>query len=226
MCTGLLDLLYPPLCIACDRRTFDAQNLFCMDCQAQLHPTGMQHLQENEFTRKFAGRIPIAHGAALFYYLKGSRLQLAIERLKYKNEPEIGIALGNYFGQLLKPIPHYQQLDFIVPVPLHPSKKVQRGYNQAAMIARGLAESLSLNVHENILQRIRQTNSQVNKGRMERLDNMQSAFAIKSTKNLQSAHVLLVDDILTTGATLEACAMQLLSAFDCKISMATIGYAG
>lgn len=224
--TGLLDLLYPPLCISCNRRTFSVQHLFCLNCQAHIHPTDMVYHPSNPFTAKFSGRIPLKQGAALFYYIKGSRLQLALERLKYKNEPEIGFSLGEYLGLLMKGQDHFQDLDLIVPVPLHPRKEMQRGYNQSALIAQGIGKSISIPVEERALQRQLYTNSQVQKSRADRLENMQFAFKASTKINLKDKHILLVDDILTTGATLEACALQLLVVHDCKLSMATIGFSG
>lgn len=178
---------------------------------------------ENEFTLKFKGRIPLNKGAALFYYQKGSRLQLAMERLKYKNEPDIGISLGNYFAKRLDQNPFIEAVDMILPVPLHPSRERIRGYNQSAMIAKGFSEISRIPVKEKILVRSKITKSQIDKNRMERIDNMQSVFDVKYPEKIENKHILLMDDILTTGATLEACALQLLKTANCKISMLTIG---
>ncbi|MBK9109346.1 MAG: ComF family protein [Saprospiraceae bacterium] len=220
---GCLELFYPNLCICCEARCFSAEQIFCLDCQSQLPPSEMYQFAENEFTLKFKGRIPLHKGAALFYYQKGSRLQLAMERLKYKNEPDIGISLGSYFADRLYQNPFIEALDLILPVPLHPSRERIRGYNQSAMIARGFSEISKIPVKENILLRSKETKSQIDKNRMERIDNMQSVFEVRQAEKIENKHLLLIDDILTTGATLEACALQLLKTAPCKISMLTIG---
>lgn len=220
---GCLELLYPTLCICCDAKCLSPDQKFCLECQAQLSPTDMYRFAENEFTLKFKGRIPLYRGAALFYYHKGGRLQLAMERLKYRNEPEIGLSLGAYFANRLEQVAQLQQADMILPVPLHPNRKRIRGYNQSAMIARGFSEVSSIPVFENILIRSKETKSQVDKNRLERLDNMQSVFSIQNHHKIESKHIIIMDDILTTGATLEACALQLLKSAPCKISILTIG---
>ncbi|MBK8954361.1 MAG: ComF family protein [Saprospiraceae bacterium] len=220
---GCLELLYPNLCICCEGKCLTPGQKFCLECQSQLPPSEMYRYRENEFTLKFRGRVPLSLGAALFYYQKGSRLQLAMERLKYKNEPDIGISLGAYYAQLLKQNELLQNVDLLMPVPLHPSRQRIRGYNQSAMIARGFSEVSSIPVVENVLLRSKETKSQVDKNRMERIDNMHSVFSVKQAEKIENKHIALMDDILTTGATLEACALQLLKASHCRISMLTIG---
>lgn len=221
----LLNLLYPNLCIYCESRTHSSSELFCLDCQYQVHPTGMYYLKENEFTSHFKGRVNLAQGAALYYYVKGGRLQKAMELLKYKDKPEIGYRLGKFFGSILKSIPSYTFIDLIIPVPLHPRRKILRGYNQSALIARGLSEQLQIHVYENLLIRNKETNTQTEKNRMERSLNMQKVFALLNPEKINGKHILLVDDILTTGATLEACARLIQNQTSAQISMVTIGMA-
>jgi len=217
-----LDLLYPNLCIACEGRTHAREALFCLQCQYQVHPTQMQLLKENQFTQHFKGRIPIVAGASLYYYSKGSKVQKALEQLKYRGEYEVGIRLGKHFGDLLKNIACYQNLDYIIPVPLHPKRKIQRGYNQSAQFAKGLSESLECPFREDILIRTKETITQTTKNRMERNQNIQSAFKLQRPDLIKGRYVLLVDDILTTGATLESCALTLQQAEAVRISMVTI----
>ena len=181
---------------------------------------------ENAFTAKFNGRVQMVAGAALYDYVKGGRIQDAIERLKYRNEKEIGTELGRYFGLLLQGQSAYCEAQLILPVPLHPRKKAKRGYNQSALIASGLSESLHIKWREDVLERTKFTDSQVQKNRMERMRNMADAFQVKKQDLLKNTHVLLVDDVLTTGATLEACALQLYKICpEIRISMLTIGIA-
>lgn len=217
-----LDLLYPNLCIACEGRTHGREELFCLSCQYQVHPTYMEQLKENEFTQHFKGRIPIVAGASLYYYSKGSKVQKALELLKYRGEYEIGIRIGQHFGKLLKSIEAFQNLDYIIPVPLHPKRKIQRGYNQSAQFAKGLSDSLACPYREDILIRTKETITQTTKNRIERNQNIQSAFQLKRPDLIKGSYVLLVDDILTTGATLESCALTLQQTEQVAISMATI----
>lgn len=217
-----LDLLYPNLCIACEGRTHAREELFCLPCQYQVYPTQMHLMRENEFTHHFKGRISIVGGAALYYYSKGSKVQKALELLKYRGESEIGIRIGRHFGTLLKNSPNFKNLDFIIPVPLHPNRKNQRGYNQSAQFALGLSESLDCPTREDILIRTKETITQTAKNRIERNQNIQAAFKLQRPDLIKGRHILLVDDILTTGATLESCALTIQQAEQVVISMATI----
>ncbi|HEX5624884.1 MAG TPA: phosphoribosyltransferase family protein, partial [Saprospiraceae bacterium] len=161
-------------------------------------------------------------GAALYYYIKGGRLQQAMEGLKYRNRPDIGLELGRFYGMLLRDHDPYRQAQLILPVPLHPKRKAQRGYNQSAMVAKGLFESMGIPFREDLLVRKKETNSQTEKNRMDRVVNMQSAFELKKPELLKNLHLLLVDDILTTGATLEACARLLTRVEGTRISLVTL----
>ncbi|MBK6544970.1 MAG: ComF family protein [Saprospiraceae bacterium] len=221
----ILDIFYPVLCIVCGHRTHSAAELYCMDCQYQLHPTGMYKHKENEFTAHFMGRTELESGAALYYYIKGGRFQQAIQLLKYKNRADIGLRLGAFYGMLLRDFEPYRSVDLIIPVPLHPKRQIQRGYNQSAMISQGLSSSMHIPWKEDILTRKKETYTQTEKNRQERLRNMQSVFELNNAAEIQGKHILLVDDILTTGATLEACASVLKKAKSVKISMATLAIA-
>ncbi len=221
---SLINLFYPNLCVLCEFRTHSKEELFCMNCQYHVHPTGMYLYRDNEFTDHFQSRIDIVHGVALYYYVKGGRIQKAIELLKYKNRPEIGLRFGRFLGTLLHQIPEYQSIDLIVPVPLHPQKKLRRGYNQSHLFACGISDALKVGVDEFFLKRLFDTSSQTQHNRLERGINMQSAFEL-NCKDGRHKHILLVDDIMTTGATLEACGRVIQNHSDTRISMATIAIA-
>ncbi len=181
--------------------------------------------QSNAFTERFWGRLPVVTGSALYYFNRKSPIQKALHRLKYQNQAEIGVRLGNVFGRLLKQSPFYQELEGIVPVPLHPKKEQLRGYNQSAMLAKGLADALQIPVMTSVLIRTAFSDSQTRKKRMARFDNVQEVFALKHTDRIRGKHLLLVDDVLTTGATLEACGKVLLEVPSVQLSMATIAVA-
>ncbi len=218
----LLSLFYPHLCAACGERTPPRGQVVCVSCLYKLPKTNFHLHKENLFTERFWGRLPLEAGASFFYFNKGSRVQQLIHRLKYKNKQEIGVQMGRLYGQELLQSSIFNQVDLIVPVPLHPKKEWARGYNQSALIARGLSESMNKPWLQKGLQRRVHAESQTRKSREERLDNISRAFSIGDADALRGKHVLLVDDVLTTGATLEACGLCLLEVPDVRLSMATL----
>ena len=222
---GLLHLLYPSLCAGCDADLPSAQYCFCMRCLGKLQPAEMHLTPENAFTERFWGRVRVESGAAMYHFSRKSPIQRALHLLKYGNQPDIGVRIGRRFGYLLAGSPLFRQVEAIVPVPLHPQKERLRGYNQSAMLAQGIAEALSVPVLSNALVRRSFTSSQTRKKRMERFENVGTVFTLKQPKSIEGKHLLLVDDVLTTGATLEACGNTLLEAPGTHLSMATIAIA-
>lgn len=181
--------------------------------------------KENPFTDKFLGRINLEAGAALYYFNKESKVQNLIHHLKYNGKREIGVVLGRKFGGELARSILFSEVDLIVPVPLHLRKLRQRGYNQSEMFAQGLSESLRRPYSANALMRLVHSSSQTKKSREARLLNVADVFAVNKPQRLVGKHVLLVDDVLTTGATLETCAAKILELPGTKVSMATIAMA-
>ena len=222
---NFINLIYPKLCLACDGNLPPYEELICIKCQYQLPKTNHHKSKENPFTERFWGRVPIETGASMYYFTLGSRVQHLIHQLKYENKSEIGYKLGKLYGYQLKEEPHFQNIVAIVPVPLHPKKMHIRGYNQAAAIGEGLAESLNIPHYPHALYRKVFTNTQTKKSRAERLENVFQAFAVKNVNQLKGKHILLVDDVLTTGATLEACATRILEVEGTKVSLMTIAIA-
>jgi len=185
----------------------------------------MHLAQTNAFTDRFWGRVPIVTGAALYFFSRKSPIQKALHRLKYQNQSDIGTRIGRQLGHLLKQSSLYADLEGIIPVPLHPKKERLRGYNQSAMLAAGLADALRLPVMTGVLIRNAYSESQTRKRRMARFNNVQDVFSVQRPDRIRGKHLLLVDDVLTTGATLEACGQALLQAPDVRLSMATIAIA-
>jgi ComF family protein len=223
--SGLLHLAYPDLCAACQYDLPVTGNCFCIRCQLKLHPSDMYKSVENEFTQRFFGRLLLQTGAAQYYFTRKSPIQRAIHQLKYRNQPEVGIKIGRDFARQLRTNPVFKSVDMIVPVPLHPRRERLRGYNQSTMFARGLSEILEAPVVTHVLQRQKFTQTQTRKKRLERFQNMGNVFVVKHPDALAGKHILLVDDLLTTGATLEMCGLALLEAPGSQLSIATIAIA-
>lgn len=220
-----LSLFYPRLCLACKKEAVQSGQINCIACEYALQKMELSSYteQENLVTGKFWGRIPIKYGAALYPFTKEGRTQKLIHELKYKGQKEVGILLGKRLGRKLKEVAYFRNIDFIVPVPLHPKKLKIRGYNQAALIAEGLSESMEIPYLSNGLIRSIHSRSQTKKTREERFKNVSDVFQVNENLLLDGKHILLVDDVLTTGATIESCASQLLQLPNTTISVAVIG---
>lgn len=222
---GFLHLLYPKLCVACDEDLPAGKSCFCFSCRLKLDPANMHLQYNNEFTDRLWGQIRIESGAALYYFTRKSPIQQALHQLKYHDKPDVGIKLGRELGSLLSQSPCFNTIDLVVPVPLHPRKEQLRGYNQSAMFAEGIAEAMDLPCLTRALVRRVFAESQTKKKRLDRFDNVDESFAVVRPERLQNKHILLVDDVLTTGATLESCGRTILSIPGTKLSMATIAIA-
>ncbi len=230
----LLALLYPTLCVACDDVLIRGERECCTPCRTDLPVLGY-HLpsataapKDTPLARRFWGKLPVAHALAYVQFGAKGRVQHLLHRLKYENQPEIGQMLGRWFGEELAQTGYNGLFDGIVPVPMHANKQRIRGYNQAECFADGLAESLALPVWPVMLTKVSQTESQTRKSRLARWQNVGTGFAVsaEAAAELMGQRVLLVDDVLTTGATLEACAGVLLAGGARSVSIATIASAG
>jgi ComF family protein len=193
-----------------------------MHCKAQVSESSDYLEIENNFTHHFWGRVKIVTGASLYYYNKGGKVQTAIQKLKYKNKREVGRSFGTNMGIKLRRSPLYQDIDLIIPVPLHFKKEKKRGYNQSDLFAEGISTGMKIPWSRKHLKRKKNTDTQTNKNRNERIENVLSAFTVDNHRNLIGKHILLVDDVLTTGATLEACAQELIKIEGLRVSCATI----
>jgi ComF family protein len=222
---GLVHLFYPRLCEGCSKPLLASEEVLCISCALEIPETNYHHIPENQTELLFAGRIPFIRATSFAYFTNDGLLQHLIHGLKYKDKKEIGYYLGKKFGQSLLSTDWISSIDVIIPVPLHPAKQTKRGYNQSMLIAEGMDEVLHRPASDKILLRSRDTESQTRKTRAERVDNMAGAFKVNEKSELAGKHVLICDDVLTTGATLEACALALLAHKDVKISIATIGIA-
>lgn len=220
-----VSLLFPELCKACGESLVAGEDLLCIDCRYNLPFTDFHLKPDNLVAQQFWGKIHLEAAYAMCYFTKGGKMQHLMHQFKYRGIQNIGNLLGNIAGEQLNKNPVFSRADLIIPVPLHKSRLRKRGYNQSANFAEGLAEKLNIPVDEHNLVRIRATETQTHRSRFSRFENMQQVFALTNPETLVNKHVILVDDIVTTGSTLEACGAELLKVEGLKLSIATIAYA-
>jgi ComF family protein len=219
-------LFFPRLCLACQQTMASEEAFICLDCQATLPETDFHLSKENAFTARFDGRVRVETAAALFFFTKKSKTQHLVHQIKYGDKREAAFEMGRCLGQKLVNQAHFQGIDCIIPVPMHPKKRVRRGFNQAEIFANGLAETMHIPVDIVVLQKTKMTETQTKKSRLERLKNAEDVFLLTDPSVLDHKKVLIVDDVMTSGATLESCANTILAASpNTKISFATIAFA-
>jgi len=223
--SGLLHLFFPQLCAGCHRPLLREETLLCLGCNLELPRCGFHDQPDNAAAARLAGRIPFQHATSFAHFVTDGLLQHLLHRMKYQGQKSIGRQLGRLFAWDLEQTSWHKEIDLIIPVPLHPKKERQRGYNQSALIAGSMAAVWGIAQGEQLLRRVRFTESQTKKSREERIANVAGAFALPKPEKLRGKHILLLDDVLTTGATLEAAAQALLQVPDVKISIATIALA-
>lgn len=221
--TDLLQLLFPRNCNACGTALFYGEKTICIKCLHDLPFTDFHLYNDHPAAKLFWGRIRVHQVTALLYFKKGNRVQQLIHQLKYKGQTDVGFLLGKRIGENI--IRSGQKPDLIIPIPLHPKKERSRGYNQSQSIAEGIACILQIPIQTKLLTRKINTATQTKKSRFNRFENIKDAFELHKTQDLQHKHILLVDDILTTGATFEACGKLLLDNGLNKLSIATLAYA-
>ncbi|MBM6993993.1 MAG: ComF family protein [Prevotella sp.] len=222
----LLDLIAPRSCCVCGTRLAPEESHICLACNLHLprtdHPI---HPYDNDLAKVFWGRVRhMERAAALMYHHGGSQASYPIYRLKYHHQPDIGLTLGRMMALELLPHGFFEGIDALVPVPLSAKRQAERGYNQSELLARGIAEETGLRVQPDVLARREYHGSQTTRGRWERNANVEHAFSLLHGDKIRNSHVLLVDDIVTTGATLCACAKLLEQVEGVKISVASVGF--
>ena len=223
--SDLAKCISPYICYGCGvSLTQDAQ-FACPQCMDVLPYTDFHLLRDNPFIDKFFGRIPIHSAGALLYFSKDGIARSLIHDLKYRGQSEIGLYLGLHYGHILSGSPRFADIDMIIPVPLHPKRLASRGYNQSEMFAEGLSQAMNIPMRTDIVFRERETKTQTKKTRVERFKNVDGAFKVLKPGELKGRHILLVDDVLTTGATLEGCAQEFTKLPHVRLSLATIGFA-
>lgn len=221
----LLNIFFPNVCKACGNALYQQEKVICLDCLYKLPKTGFHQHIENPVSRVFWGRVDIHAATSFLFFSKGGKVQQLIHALKYKGNQETGTYLGNLLGADLIQSELYKSVDLVIPVPLHPKKQHKRGFNQSDCIATGIGQAMKIPVVTDKLIRTTHTSSQTKKSRESRWDNVKGVFEVIDSPTLEGKHVLLVDDVLTTGATLESCAETLLSIQGVRVSVATLAYA-
>lgn len=217
-------LLFPSVCLACGQSLRRGEQHLCTGCRAEMPYTDFHRLPpaENPLGRRFWGKLPVRYVLSYLRFVQHGRVQELLHQLKYQGQRGVGVALGELYGAELAGSGLAQQFDLIVPVPLHRRKLARRGYNQAAAFAEGLGTGLALPHRADALRRTEHTASQTRKNRAQRWQNVATVFEAAEPTEIIGRRVLLVDDVLTTGATLEACGLALLAAGAAEISIATI----
>ena len=223
--TDFYRLFYPQLCGGCDVPLAKGEEYLCLHCRLELPFTNFETIKSNPVEKVFHGRVNIEFATSLLFFSKGERVQNIMHNIKYNEQKELAVFIGKIFGERLQNNPYLNDVTTIIPVPLHPRKQHLRGYNQSELFAEGINEILNVELRTDLILRDINTETQTKKSRIERWENVGKAFSIKKPKALEHKHILLVDDVLTTGATLEACAHELLKNANCKVSIATIACA-
>jgi len=222
---GFVSLFFPSLCAGCDGVLLHQEHMLCASCSFRL-PVNDHHLfRENEAVKRLKGKADAAMASAYLSFSKSSLVQALIHKLKYQKRRDIALFLGEQLGRQLAKSPFYGSVDLIVPIPIHKKKRRIRGYNQSEMIALGIAKAMNLPVDTQSFVRAVHKQSQTTQQRLERYENVENVFACIRPERLQGRHVLLVDDVLTTGATLASAIATLKEATRCKISVATLAIA-
>lgn len=221
---SLSHLFFPHNCLGCATDILNTNDLLCAKCFTDLPETNFSAVANNPIEKTFLGRIKIEQATAAFYFTKQSLLQHLMVQLKYKNNKDVGLYLGKLLGYKLLQSNRFNNIDALIPLPLNDKKKYKRGYNQAEVICKGIAEIFDRPIITNAVQREIFTQTQTHENRINRWQNMEGVFALTNEKAIINKHILLVDDVITTGATLESCGAEILKAANTKLSIACVAF--
>lgn len=218
---SLLHLFFPHVCNGCGNDVLGKDSVLCMRCMEALPETNFESHQDNPVEKLFWGRLPLVSASGQFYFTKESLVQRLMHLFKYKRNRELGLQLGKMMGEQLQRSQRFHA-DALIPLPLFPAKEKRRGYNQAMVLCEGISEAMGIPILDKVVMRPQHTDTQTKKGRIERWTNMEGKFVLNDPGAINGKHILLVDDVVTTGATLEACGAELLKAGDVRLSIVTL----
>jgi ComF family protein len=218
-------LFFPHLCAACGSNNIARDEAICFNCMAHFPITGFANHPGNPVEKLFWGRIPVTAACSQFYFTRSSSIQHALHALKYKGNKDAGLVLGRLLGFSMEQSSRFSNIDAIVPLPLYPKKEQSRGYNQAEIIANGIRDVLKIPVITDAVIRTRYTGSQTNKTRIDRWKNVGDVFSLQKPELLKGKNILLTDDVITTGASLEACGETICRANIGALYIATLAFA-
>ena len=218
---AVLHLVFPHVCTGCGSDILSEESVLCMRCIDAMPETNFELHPNNPVEKTFWGRLPLAAATAQFYFTKESLMQHLMHQFKYKGNRDLGLQWGRMMGEQLQRSGRFV-VDAIVPLPLFPAKEKRRGYNQATILCRGMAETMNIPVLDKVIMRPQHTETQTKKGRIERWKNMEGKFVLSNPEAIRNKHLLLVDDVVTTGATFEACGNELLKAENVTLSLASL----
>lgn len=220
-----VSLFFPKICEACDGALVKQEEVICSSCLHDLPRTNSHQYALKDIEAKFYGKLQLKYTWSFLYFKKNSPVQQLLHRLKYDNKPEIGEYLGRLFASELKKDIKDINFDFIIPVPLHPTRQKRRGYNQSDHFAVGLGKGLGIPVNSAAVKRVKKSQTQTRKSRLERWENVADIFEVVNQEAIDGKSILIVDDVMTTGSTLEACIVNLVSSGAREVSVATIAIA-
>ena len=215
-------LFYPHICTGCGSDLLKAEDLLCLQCIHELPHTEFEKYANNPIERIFYGRINVEAAHAGFYFSKEELMQTLVHDFKYKGNKDIGIYLSKMMAEKMMDSGRFKNIDYLIPLPLFADKEFKRGFNQAKIICDGMSEVMNVPVLANNVTRIRFTETQTKKHRTERWDNVAESFKVENPEPLRNKHIMMVDDVITTGATLEACAQKIAAIEGTKISIVTL----
>lgn len=220
-----ISLLFPKLCQCCGEHLVRNEEIICLTCMVDIPLTGFHTVRENSLEKSLWGRCYVERAAAWAFYQRGGKVQTLVHRLKYLGIKDIGLYAGRMYGYQLLDSDFLSGIDAIVPVPLHPSRERRRGFNQAAVICEGISAVTSIPVRTDILSRKVRTPTQTRKSRVERWENVENIFSLHEGSVTEGMHILLVDDVITTGSTIEACVNAIRESADTRVSVVSLAFA-
>ncbi len=219
---SLLQLVFPHVCDGCGSDLLNIESQLCLRCLAAMPETNFEKHAGNPVEKMFWGRLSLVSATAAFYFTKESLMQKLMHQFKYRNNKDLGLQMGRLMGISLKESGRFNSIEALIPLPLFPSKEKKRGYNQATVLCEGIAEIFPLPILKKTVIRPQHTDTQTKKGRIARWKNIEGKFELLNANEIVNKHLLLIDDVVTTGATLEACGSELLKSENVRLSIATL----